>query len=193
MTRQELIDKYFIGVEDAEAEFNATLVAMGLKSGGKKFKAQTAYGISVCRGWVQAGEIESYEKLSERWKDAKDEVTAQFTKMQSSLAQADANGSITAGESQDTFTDGNPAHMLAAPAQSSFNAGLDVARTAAQRIQHNQQTDHPSVDAAFFEGFKEGMEEVGKQQGYEPPPLLSQQQAASVVEKIVKDSRQSKG
>ena len=188
VTRSELIEQLFSGIDTPDAELDLVLNAMGLDPKVKKFKAETAYTIAVCRSWIDSGEIKDYDALAKAWAERKDSVIAEYNTNGSALTTQSENG-LQVNEQADD----NPAHMLAAPAQSSFNAGLDVARTAAQRIQHNQRLTTQVLDAAFFEGFKEGMEKVGKQQSYEPPPLLSQQQAASVVEKIVKDSRQSNG
>lgn len=192
VTRAELIEQLFSGIDTPDAELDLTLSAMGLDPKVKKFKAETAYSISVCRSWIDGGEIKDYEALAKCWAERKDSVIADYKNNESALTAHSENG-LQVNEQVDEQADGNPAHMLAKPAQDSFDAGLDVAMTAAQRIQHNQRLTTQVLDAAFFEGFKEGMEQVGKQQSYEPPPLLSQQQAASVVEQIVKDSRQSKG
>ena len=188
VTRVELIEQLFGGIDNPEAELDLTLTAMGLNPKVKKFKAETAYTIAVCRSWIDSGEIQDYDALAKAWAERKDSVIAEYQSNGSALATQDKNG-LQVNEQADD----NPAHMLAAPAQSSFNAGLDTAMTAAQRIQHNQRLTTQVLDAAFFEGFKEGMEQIEGAKKFEPPPLLNQQQAASVVEKIVKDSRQSNG
>lgn len=191
VTRQQLIDSHYQGIPDPEKEFDKTLEAMGLKAGGKKFKAQTAYFIVECRGWINSGQIDSYEALAEHWHKSKETIAQNFTKMQSSLAQSDSESGITTGTNLDGLTDANPALILAEPAQASYTAGQEIIEQASARISHNQQLTAQVIDAAFFEGVKDGVNTMGEA-GKKPqlPALLTKDQAKSIVAKVVKDSQQ---
>lgn len=191
VTRAALIEKLFAGIDTPDAELDLTINAMGLDPKVKKFKAETAYSIAVCRSWIDGGEIKDYDALAKAWNERKDSVIAEYKNSESALTTQSKNG-LQVSEQVDEQTDNNPAHILAKPAQQNFEAGRQLIESSAERILHNQRLTAQVLDAAFFEGVKEGMEQLGEAKKFEPPPLLTQEQAAGIVQKIVRDSQQSR-
>lgn len=188
VTRQQLIDTHFQGLDDPDKEFDNVLVAMGLKAGGKKFKGQTAYSITVCRGWINSGEIDSYEKLTERWADSKDDIALQFTKMSSAMTPTGEPGGLTTSDSQNGISVPSPAMALAEPAQASYAAGEEVMGMAAQRIAQNTELAQQVFDAAFFEGMKSGMSKMEFQTKKPSPPLITENQIQEILQGLGRDS-----
>lgn len=190
VTRAELIEQLFGGIDTPDAELDLTLNVMGLDPKVKKFKAETAYSIAVCRSWIDSGEIKDYDTLAKAWTERKDGVIADYKNSESALTTHSKNG-LQVSEQANDQADSNPAHILAKPAQANFDAGKELIESSAERILHNQRLTAQVLDAAFFEGVKEGMEQLGEAKKFQPPALLTQEQAAGIVQKIVKDSRQS--
>lgn len=191
VTRKEIIEQHFQDIESPDKELDDLLVAMGLKAGGNKFKAQTAYFIGVCRGWINSGEITDYAALTKHWEVTKAEITANFTKIKTSLATTEAGGELSTGDEPESLTPTNPAMSLSTQAQVAFAAGKEIVEYTEERITHNQKLTAQVIDASFFEGVRSGVEGLGNgAKKLSLPPLLTDQQAAAIVQKVVRDSQQ---
>lgn len=186
VTRQQLLDRSFKKVSDPNKELTSTLDAMGLKPTGKSFKPETAHCIVTCWGWIDSGEVTKYGDLAQLWTERKDQVIADYKANGSALA-------ISEGGAMEQATDFvNPGQSLSnafqQPAQNSYDAGLEITRIAADRIQHNSQLTAQLMDAAFFEGVQDGTVEAKKP---ELPPLMTTDQAKSVLAKIKRNTTPS--
>lgn len=175
-TREQLIAQLFSEMKDPEQELANTLKAMGLKSDGKAFKAETAYSIAACWSWLDGGEVDNYEVLGKLWVERKDQVIEAYKTNGSSLAVQQQE----AIEQSADFVDPGKSmqHALAEPAQKAYEAGLQITEIAAQRTAHNQKLTAQVMDAAFFEGVQDGTVEVKKP---ELPPLMTAEQAKQVL------------
>lgn len=205
LTRKDIITQHFQGIEDPDTHLTAVLEALELKGNAKSFGPKSVHSIAVSREWINSGEAKDYEQLALLWAERKAEVESAFNangNLVDPLAdnlETSSNESALTTSAENEFqandnVNGNassPAHILAKPARENFEAGKQLIESSADRILHNQQLTAQVLDAAFFEGVKEGMGKVGETKKFQPPALLTQEQAADIVQKIVKDSRQS--
>lgn len=196
VTRTQLLEQFFNGIENSDEELANTLKAMGLKPNGTKFKQQTAYGIGVARSWVDSGEITDYDALSQAWEERKESVNAAFEQESSALASVQ-HGDMVAGNNVGSHTGNNagnhagnnPAHNLSLPAQRSYEAGLHIAQGMEGRIQHNQELAAKVVDGAFYRGLNDGLGKLGND--YQPEPLVTDQQVDDILNQVVENARRS--
>ncbi|BDM83843.1 hypothetical protein [Acaryochloris marina] len=196
VTRTQLLEQFFNGIEDSEEELANTLKAMGLKPNGTKFKQQTAYCIGVVRSWVDSGEITDYDALNRAWEERKESVNAAFEQESSALTSVQ-HGDMVAGNHTGNkvgnltgnHTGNNPAHNLAIPAQRSYDAGLQIAQGMEGRIQHNQKLAAKVVDGAFYRGLNDGLGKLGND--YQPEPLVTDQQVDDILNQVVETARLS--
>lgn len=196
VSRTQLLEQFFNGIENSEEELANTLKAMGLKPNGTKFKQQTAYCIGTVRSWVDSGEITDYDALQRAWEERKESVNAAFEQESSALTSVQ-HGDMVAGNHvgshtgnhTGTDTGNNPAHNLAIPAQRSYDAGLQIAQGMEGRIQHNQELAAKVVDGAFYRGLNDGLGKLGND--YQPEPLVTEQQVDDILNQVVETARRS--
>lgn len=174
VTRTQLLGRYFNGIEEADAHLDHTLKAMGLKPGGKNFKPITGYCIGVARSWIDSGEFDNYDALKQAWGERKGSVEAAFEKEGGALAQAQQSDVVGRENSQ-------ASHLLKAPAQQSYDAGLQIAQSMEGRIQTNQALAAQVVDAAFYRGLSDGL---GKLESYQPEPLISEDDINTILDSL---------
>ena len=201
VTRTQLLEQFFNGIEDSEGELANTLKVMGLKPNGTKFKQQTAYCIGVVRSWVDSGEITDYDALNQAWEERKESVNAAFEQESSALTSVQQGdmvagnhtgnkvGNLT-GNHADNHTGNNPAHNLSLPAQRSYEAGLQIAQGMEGRIQHNQELAAKVVDGAFYRGLNDGLGKLGND--YQPELLVTDQQVDDILNQVVETARHSR-
>lgn len=192
VTRTQLLERYFNGIEEADAHLDHTLKAMGLKPGGKNFKPITAYCIGVARSWIDRGEFDNYDALEQAWGERKGSVEAAFEQEGGALTQAQ-HGDMVAGSDVDSHTGSHTgshaAQNLAIPAQRSYDAGLQIAQGMEGRIQHNQELAAKVVDGAFYRGLTDGLGKLGND--YQPEPLVTEQQVDDILDLVVENARRS--
>ena len=200
VSRTQILEQFFNGIENSNDELASTLKAMGLKPNGTKFKQQTAYCIGVVRSWVDSGEITDYDALNQAWEERKESVNAAFEQDSSALTFVQSSDMVTGnhvgshtgshtGTDAGSHTGNNPAHNLAIPAQRSYEAGLQIAQGMEGRIQHNQALAAKVVDGAFYRGLNDGLGKLGND--YQPEPLVTDQQVDDILDQVVETARRS--
>ncbi|ABW32837.1 hypothetical protein [Acaryochloris marina] len=197
VSRTQLLEQFFNGIEDSEEELANTLKAMGLKPNGTKFKQQTAYCIGIVRSWVDSGEITDYDALSQVWEERKESVNAAYEQESSALTSVQQGDMVAGndvgshtGTDAGSHTGNNPAHNLSIPAQRSYDAGLQIAQGMEGRIQHNQELAAKVVDGAFYRGLNDGLGKLGND--YQPEPLVTDQQVDDILDQVVENARHSR-
>ncbi|WP_299488887.1 hypothetical protein [Acaryochloris sp. IP29b_bin.137] len=192
ITRAQLLEQFFHGIDNADEELGNTLKAMGLKPNGTKFKPQTAYCIGTVRSWVDSGEITDYDALNQAWEERKESVNAAFEQDSSALTSVQSSDMVAGNHTDNhtgNHTGNNPAHNLATPAQRSYAAGLQIAQGMEGRIQHNQELAAKVVDGAFYRGLNDGLGKLGND--YQPEPLVTDQQVDDILNQVVENARRS--
>lgn len=141
VSKEQLIDQLFQGMDQVDAHFDATLKAMGLDPKGTRFKTETAHCIAMVRSWIDSGETDDYEVLSQLWEQRKDQVKADYQAGASAITTTEQNG-ITPHQ--------RGANMLASPkVRQAYDAGTQLGAAAGAQV----------MDKAFWAGFDNG---VGK-------------------------------